>query len=48
MTTDFSGEVEMQDGKHVILAIDDDQDFLDTLRILLEASGYVMEEAGSA
>lgn len=38
----------MQDGKHVILAIDDDQDFLDTLRILIEANGYVMEEACTA
>jgi DNA-binding response OmpR family regulator len=38
----------MQDGKNVILAIDDDQDFLDTLRILIEANGYVMEEANTA
>lgn len=38
----------MQDGKHVILAIDDDQDFLDTLRILIETGGYVMEEASTA
>ena len=27
----------MQDGKHVILYVDDDQDFLDSMRILLEA-----------
>ena len=38
----------MQDGKNVILAIDDDQDFLDTLRILIEADGYIMEEASTA
>jgi two-component system alkaline phosphatase synthesis response regulator PhoP len=38
----------MQDGKNVILAIDDDQDFLDTLRILIETDGYIMEEASTA
>ena len=38
----------MQDGKNVILAIDDDQDFLDTLRILIETDGYIMEEALTA
>ena len=38
----------MQDGKHVILYIDDDQDFLDSMRVLLEANGYVMVEALSA
>jgi DNA-binding response OmpR family regulator len=38
----------MRNGKHVILCIDDDQDFLDTLRLVLETSGYVMEEAVSA
>ena len=38
----------MQDGKNVILAIDDDQDFLDTIRILIEANGYIMEEANTA
>lgn len=38
----------MQDGKHVILAIDDDQDVLDALRMVLEANGYVMTEAHSA
>jgi DNA-binding response OmpR family regulator len=30
------------------LCIDDDQDFLDTIRLVLETSGYVMEEAESA
>jgi CheY-like chemotaxis protein len=38
----------MQDGKHVILYVDDDQDFLDSMRVLLEANGYRMVEAGSA
>jgi DNA-binding response OmpR family regulator len=38
----------MQNGKHVILAIDDDQDVLDALRMVLEANGYVMAEAHSA
>jgi len=37
----------MQDGKHVILYVDDDQDFLDSMRVLLEANGYRMVEAGS-
>lgn len=38
----------MQDSKHVILAIDDDQDVLDALRMVLEANGYTMIEAHSA
>ncbi|MBI4581651.1 MAG: response regulator [Planctomycetes bacterium] len=38
----------MQDGKYVILAIDDDQDVLDALRMVLQANGYVMAEAHSA
>ena len=38
----------MQDGKHVILNIDDDQDFLDSVRMILEANGYAMVEANSA
>ena len=38
----------MQDGKHVILYIDDDRDFLDSMRVLLEANGYVMVEGLSA
>ena len=32
----------------MILYVDDDQDFLDAMRVLLEASGYVMVEASSA
>ncbi|MFW6155590.1 MAG: response regulator transcription factor [Planctomycetota bacterium] len=38
----------MQDGKHVILCCDDDQDVLDSMRMILEANGYVMVGARSA
>ncbi|MBR9975174.1 MAG: response regulator [Bacteroidetes bacterium] len=38
----------MNDGKHVILYIDDDQDMLDAVRMILEANGYGMIEAHSA
>jgi CheY-like chemotaxis protein len=38
----------MQDGKYVILTIDDDPDFLDAIRLFLEANGYIMTEAKSA
>jgi DNA-binding response OmpR family regulator len=38
----------MRNGTHVILCIDDDQDFLDSIRMVLEAHGYIMEEAVSA
>lgn len=38
----------MQDGKYVILCVDDDQDLLDALRLVLEKSGYIMEEAKTA
>lgn len=38
----------MQDGKHVILCIDDDPDFLMAMRVILESNGFVMVEAGSA
>jgi DNA-binding response OmpR family regulator len=38
----------MQDGKYVILYIDDDQDYLDAVRVILESGGYVMVEARSA
>ena len=37
----------MKDGKHVILYVEDDQDFLDSMRVLLEANGCVMVEAAS-
>ncbi|NLX14301.1 MAG: response regulator [Phycisphaerales bacterium] len=38
----------MQDGKHVVLYVDDDQDFLDSMRVILESNHYVMVEANSA
>jgi DNA-binding response OmpR family regulator len=38
----------MRDGKYVILAIDDDADILEALRMFLEANGYIMEEANTA
>ena len=38
----------MKDNKYVILYVDDDQDMLDSLRIVLEANDYHMEEAISA
>lgn len=38
----------MRDGKHVILYIDDDPDFLDSMRAILEANGYEMAEAATA
>lgn len=38
----------MQDGKYLILCVDDDQDLLDAMRLVLEANGYVMVEARTA
>lgn len=38
----------MQNGKYVILVIDDDPDFLDAIRLVIEASGYIMVQAESA
>ena len=38
----------MQDGKYVILVLDDDPDILESLRIILEANGYAVASAGSA
>lgn len=38
----------MQDGKPVILAIDDDPDVREVLRTVLESNGYVFTEAASA
>jgi len=40
--------IAMQDGKHVILCVDDDPDVLDTLRTILEANGHTMVEAATA
>jgi DNA-binding response OmpR family regulator len=38
----------MKNGKHVILCIDDDPDFLDSMREIIESNGYIMESAGTA
>ena len=38
----------MQDGKHVILCVDDDQDLLDALQLVLEKSGYQVVGARTA
>ncbi len=38
----------MQDGKHVILCIDDDPDILEYLDTVLGAAGYVVAQAPSA
>lgn len=38
----------MKDGKNVILAIDDDADILEALRLVLEANGYIVVEASTA
>ena len=37
----------MKDGKHVILYVDDDPDFRDSMRTVLEANGYLFLEAAS-
>lgn len=38
----------MKDGKHVVLYIDDDPDFLMAVRTILESNGYIMAEAQTA
>ena len=38
----------MQEGKYVILCIDDDPDILESLRLVLEANGYIMVGATTA
>jgi DNA-binding response OmpR family regulator len=38
----------MQDGKHVILVIDDDPDIRYALRVVLEGNGYAVAEAATA
>lgn len=38
----------MRDGKYVILCVDDDPDIRESLRVILEANDYIMEEAASA
>ncbi len=37
----------MKQGKHVILCVDDDQDFLDSMRTIMESNNYVVETANS-
>ena len=38
----------MQDGKHVILCVDDDEDIRFCLKKVIEANGYAFAEASSA
>ena len=38
----------MKTGKHVILCIDDDPEFLESMRGILESNDYIMESAASA
>ncbi|MBN1771076.1 MAG: response regulator [Deltaproteobacteria bacterium] len=38
----------MKNGKHVILCVDDDNDILETLKVVLEANRYVVVTAGTA
>jgi two-component system response regulator MprA len=38
----------MQDGRHVILCIDDDPDIRDSLQLVLEANGYAYVGAATA
>ncbi len=38
----------MKDNKYVVLYVDDDQDMLDSVRVVLEANDFIMEEASTA
>ncbi|MBN1558066.1 MAG: response regulator [Lentisphaerae bacterium] len=38
----------MKDGKHVVLCVDDDADFLESLKMMIEAEGYAVATASSA
>jgi DNA-binding response OmpR family regulator len=38
----------MQDGKYLVLAVDDDADITDSLKIVLEANGYAYVSAATA
>ena len=38
----------MKNNKYVVLYVDDDQDMLDSVRMVLEANGFIMEEASTA
>ncbi len=37
----------MENGKKVVIVIDDDPDFREALELILSASGFLMKEAGS-
>jgi two-component system alkaline phosphatase synthesis response regulator PhoP len=41
-------EKKMQDGKHVILVVDDDPDIIEALELVLDANGYGVVKASSA
>jgi DNA-binding response OmpR family regulator len=41
-------EIEMQDGKYVIMVVDDDPDIVEYLKIILEANNYIVAAALSA
>ena len=38
----------MRKGRHVILCVDDDQDFLDSMKIIIESSNYLVDTANTA
>jgi DNA-binding response OmpR family regulator len=38
----------MKEGKHVVLYVDDDYDLLESMKLVLEAKGFVAETAASA
>lgn len=38
----------MKDGKHVVLHIDDDPEFIDSMKLIVEKGGYILESAPSA
>ena len=38
----------MQDGKYLVLAVDDDADVIETLKLILESNGYAFISASTA
>jgi len=38
----------MRQGKHVVLCVDDDQDFLDSMKTIIESNHYLVDIAASA
>ncbi|MEI6970176.1 MAG: response regulator [bacterium] len=38
----------MRNGKHVVLCVDDDRDYLDILKVLVTSGDYIVETASSA